>query len=104
MYITLHLFTTIVYIAVVGYTVTNLYALYFKNENIHLKRLITCMSIFLLGQAALFLTLQYDWIINNPDRQHDTNNYFWLLFDWLNGAAMLAYSATVRVYLLWEHR
>lgn len=57
----------------------------------------------LLCQAVSFLVLQWDWIASDHNAAvGDLPSLGWLLFDYFNGIAMLAFAIGLKTYLSWK--
>jgi hypothetical protein len=59
-------------------------------------------SIMIL-QAASYILLQVEWIVEDHGNDvGDTTDVLWLFYDYFTGFCLLAYAKTLSVYLRWQ--
>jgi hypothetical protein len=60
-------------------------------------------SSVMVLQAASYILLQIEWIVEDHGNDvGDTTDVLWLFYDYFTGFCLLAYAKTLDVYLKWQ--
>jgi len=98
-----HLMTLVLYAMIVVTVVGNLHTAYLMKKTAWVKWSIVA-SLCLGTQASLFISLQIDWVFNSyDDNIADMSAFAWLMFDYFNGAALLAFAKGNEALLKWGY-
>lgn len=98
-----HILTLVLYCIIIVTVTGNLHTAMVMKKGVWVKWSIVA-SLCLGTQASIFIALQVDWVFNSYDDQiSDWSSLGWLMFDYFNGAALLAFAKGNEALLKWGY-
>lgn len=93
----------VVYIGVLVYGSIALYESRITHHPTHIRYAIMSLVALSMSVSAIFSVMQVSWIYSSVwQNLSAVDNIGWMVYDWVNGMAHLAFILTARVFLSWK--